>query len=326
MRRTGALVVALAAVASTAVTSVAAAPTGPTSAKGSVSFHWSRGTTESGTLTYAISGPIMNGSARDRYVPPAYPAGYRPPLNLPTYFRATLTSFSYRVEMHDDCADGTTADTAAIGAGITDRRAVLSHFSRLELDLLRARGVSAIAPDARYRWVNGGIVHDSQQWRGLGEVSIALSGAGCPESTGPRRATVRVDQLIPRGVLIDWSSERTLPVRVLPDGSLALRSAWSSTTGGDGYASRLTANLRLHGALRGLGAFCTWPTNAQLAGARSVEQAQSVVRHAGLVTRFGGDRANAYVAKGHFYIQSGSSTSFCGVPAGTLLYRSLGRS
>jgi len=299
-------------------------PTGAT-ASGTVVFHWTRGTDEAGTLRYVVAGSVLNSVVRDQYDPPAYPAGYRRSASdLLVFLRATLSSFSYRLAVRSDCADGSKSDTTTTGSEVTDRRAVLSLVERLEVDVLRSRGSTPVTPDSRDRRADGGIVHNSTLWRGLGTVTLTTTGHACPENVSqPRHETLRADEVVPREVLIEWSPERTIPVRVLEDGSLEVHGGWQSSAA-DGYAARLTVDLRLRGPLRGLGAFCTWPTDHDLAGARTVAQAQAVVARAGLVTRFGGDRANAEVRKDHYFITYGPPSWPCSTPSGTQLFRSLG--
>jgi hypothetical protein len=289
---------------------------------GTVTFHWTLGPDESGTAVYAVSGPVMDVVAREKYDPPQYPAGYRRPVNWPMYLPATLKSFSYLQTQHNDCADGTSATTTLTADGIVNARAVLSHDARLSLNVLHKRGTGALVPDQRFRWLGGGIVHNSDLWRGLGSVTVVQAGTPCEEDRTPARQNIGLDSLIPRDVRIDWSVDRPLPLRAL-SGGWGLKGQWRSS--GDGYTAELKADLRFVGPLRGLGADCVWPSDRDLAGARSVAQAQATLKRAGLVTSYGGAKANAYVPKGHYYIQTGGSEWPCGVPGTKALYLSRGR-
>lgn len=292
-------------------------------AGGTVVFRWSYGKVESGTLSYSVSGPMLGAGARESYAPSGYPAAYRhfKGDGRADSLKATLSSFSYRLVVRTPCADGSTSVVTTGGSTSSDRRAVLSLGDRLEVNLPRLRGTTTVVPDSRDLHGGGGAVQNSTVWRGLGAVTLATTGDACPgDPAVPTSQALRVDELVPRSALIAWSPERNIPVSVRSDGSLRAHGGW--TDGFNGYSTHIAVDLRLRGPLAGFHAFCDWPTNHDLAGARTVARAEAVVTHAGLVTRFGGDKANAAVLKGRFFIDSASPGWPCGVPSGAALFRS----
>ena len=310
---------------------VSAAPGPAAVASGKIVFGWSSrsaGTVESGTLTYVVSGPMMDEKAGAAYKPTVFPAGYRPnadPLAPPVNVPAKLVGFVFTRTITQGCADGTTAVRTVSAKGIHDGRAVFTDTQTLVLNLRRGRGTATISPYGRDLWGGSAWVHNSTIWRPLGEVETKTTGDSCPETVGLLAPIIDLGVLLPRGARILWSSsEHLLKARIRSGGAVQLtgssRDAWDLHH--EDTSVHVDVNITIRGSLPAMAARCEWPTSDDLSRATTPQSALAIVRRAGLVTTYAGEHSVSSVPHGHFYIETASPYWPCGRPIPKLLYRS----
>jgi hypothetical protein len=275
---------------------------------------------ETGRLVYAVNGPMMGEQARRAYVPLSFPPGY-PETKVvgSSYLPARLLEANLTRTFQTPCADGGAADLTTSISEIVDPRSILTHSQTMKLDVLRHRGVVNVMPYFRVLRQGAGIVVNGNVQRGLGVVRKETTGTKCPETRDPLPPTLDVAMLLPRWVPIMWSSpnfSHRLQARVQPDGSVVVKGVphESQTDHGERTTMHATVDLTFRGALRGMGATCTWPSASDLASATSPAQALAIVGRAGMETPYAGVKAGGNASPHHFWIDTASRQWWCGLP------------
>jgi hypothetical protein len=301
---------------------------------GTIAIDWteSAGTRDSGHAVYAISGPLLTNAQRQAYTPIAVPDrfSFRPlGTAIPTYLRSELQSISWnRTETIDGCGDGSlsVARTSTVER-ILDHRAIFEQATALN----RLGGSSELNIGAitLYVWENGAPRTDFAAYTNLGKVFVRSTG-GCDDvpNGGPGTEEVQMHDLL--GLAMSQLSSRVrVHGRKTADGRFTFhgstRSADVSPSPSSHNTVKVTVDLRVSGPSTAHGFDCVYPSPAQLAPARSVGEAQTILRRAGIFARYGGEARNRYVPAGHYYVRSSSSSAPCGPSASRPgVYRSAG--
>jgi len=275
---------------------------------------------ETGQLVYEVNGPVMGEQGRRAYVRLSFPAGYaESKLVGALYLRARLVTATLTRTFHAPCADGGAADLTTSITQIVDPHSILTHDQTLQLDVLRHRGMTNLMPYYRVLRQGAGIVVNRTIWRGLGVVRTETTGSRCAETRDAPSSTLDAAMLLPRWVPLMWSSHNfshRLKAQIRPDGSVVVKgiSTDSNNDRSDRTTMRADVDLTFHGTLRGMGAACTWPSNADLSSATTPEQALAIVHRAGMDTAYVSTKVNSAAGAHRFWIKSESREWWCGIP------------
>ncbi|MCY7304091.1 MAG: hypothetical protein LH654_13890 [Thermoleophilia bacterium] len=302
---------------------------------GTVTVDWTEtaGIRDTGHAVYAISGPLLTNAQRQAYAPIAVPKrfSFRPLApTIPTYFRAELQSVSWkRTETIDGCGDGSvsTIRTSTVEK-IVDRRAIFEQATPTSLNRLGGTSELNFGAITLYVWQNGAPQRGFTAHSNLGEVFVRATG-GCPEVLrgGPATARVQMHDLLDLGMI--QLGQLQVKGAKTREGTFTFhgvnRSADVSPSPSSHNTIKVAVDLRVSGPSNAHGFFCLYPTPTQLASARTVTEAQAILRRAGIFAAYAGEARNRYVPQGHYFFKSSSPSGYCGSSVNRRgLYRSSG--
>jgi hypothetical protein len=330
----GALVGVAALVAQAASGSAgAAAPT--YSVDGTIRISWTEtgGFHDSGSALYAVSGPLLTNVQRQAYAPVVVPKrfSFRPAEpGLPWYLHAQLRSVSWtRTETIEGCGDGSQSATrTSTVEKITDPRAIFDQPHGISVNRLGGTSTLNLGAITMYIWQDGLPLHGFTAYSNLGAVSVRATG-GCPEvlNGGPGTRQVQMHDLL--GLAMMQLSQLELHGQKTAEGTFSFHGvntgANFSPSPGTHNTVKVTIDLRVTGTRSARGVLCVYPNPAQLASARTVADAQAILRRAGIFDHYGGDLRNPNLPAGHYFYKSGSPDGYCGIQAHGRphLYRSI---
>jgi hypothetical protein len=291
---------------------------------GTVTVEWSQGphSPAKGTAVYTISGPLLTNAQRQAYAPVVVPAKFKfraEAAGYPAYLKAQLRSVTWtQTETIEGCGDGSeTRPRTWTVEKIANPRAIFEQAPYITLNRLGGRSALEIGAITMYMWQDGMPVARYTNYSNLGEVEIRATG-GCPEvlKGGPGVMRAQMFNLVGSSILqlehLEVTGRKTADGVITFHGvnrSRHLDPPMSSTV-------KVTIDMRVSGPSNARGVFCTFPTDAQLAAARTVQDAQAMLHRAGIYDdRYGGDKRTQRVPAGRYFLAVGSPFAPCGARA-----------